>query len=320
MSNSKVVLILVVALGLGFLGGFLGGEFTGGDSEVSDLSDRVDAINDRLNTLDSRMNELPSDFASYATVDEVSALRDSIENLEGQVSSGNGSEVTSGELTDLENSLGNLETRVDQIESTGSSSGDSGLKVGYVNATEAFTVFTDAVSEERERAQAKEEELVSLREQAVQGEISESEYQRRGDILQAEQLKAQLDIDMAMVEKMISAPGFQSVSGQLEELSGQVQPAMEELNTVLSNMKEGAAAPEEVSNTLSQINNIYQQLDNQLNSLIESKIFQVANRRGNEEGYDLVLRQENVVLYGNRDSVNNMTETAKSALREELNA
>ena len=320
MSNSKIVLVLIVALGLGFLGGFLGGQFTGGSSDTGDLNERVDAVSDRLNGIETQLNQMPDDFSSYASVDEVNALRSSLQELEQGTSGGTGTGVSGEELTSLENELSQLETRVSELSQGTDSGGVSTLKVGYVNATEAFTVFTDAVSEEREGAQAKDEELRSLREQAIQGEISESEYRQQADILQAEKLKAQLEIDMAMIEKMMSAPGFESVAGQLENLSSQVQPIMEELNSTLENMRQGSAAPEEVNNTLSQINNQYQQLDDLLTRLIESKIFQIANVRANEAGYDLVLRQENVVLYGNQNSVDNLTEMTMTALQEELSA
>ena len=320
MSNSKLVLVLVVALGLGFLGGFLGGQFTGGSSDTGDLNERVDAVSDRLNSIETQLDQMPDDFSSYASVDEVSALRSSIQELEEGTSGGTVSGVSEEELTNLESNLADLESRVSEL-SQGTGTGETtALKVGYVNATEAFTVFTDAVSEERESAQAKDEELRSLREQAIQGEISESEYRQQADILQAEKLKAQLEIDLAMVEKMRSAPGFESVAGQLEDLSSQVQPIMEELNITLDNMRQGSAAPEEVSNTLSQINSQYQQLDDLLTRLIESKIFQIANVRANEAGYDLVLRQENVVLYGNQNSVDNLTGMTMTALQEELSA
>ncbi len=321
MSNSKLVLVLVVALGLGFLGGFLGGQFTGGSSDTGDLNERVDAVSDRLNSIETQLDQMPDDFSSYASVDEVSALRSSIQELEEGTSGGTVSGVSEEELTNLESNLADLESRVSELsQGTGTGGGASTLKVGYVNATEAFTVFTDAVSEERESAQAKDEELRSLREQAIQGEISESEYRQQADILQAEKLKAQLEIDLAMVEKMRSAPGFESVAGRLEDLSSQVQPIMEELNITLDNMRQGSAAPEEVSNTLSQINSQYQQLDDLLTRLIESKIFQIANVRANEAGYDLVLRQENVVLYGNQNSVDNLTGMTMTALQEELSA
>jgi len=320
MSNSKMALVLIVALGLGFLGGFLGGQLTGGSSDTGDLNERVDAVSDRLNGIETQLNQMPDDFSSYASVDEVNALRNSLQDLEEGTSGATGTGVSEEELSNLENGLSQLETRVSELSQGADAGGGSNLKVGYVNATEAFTVFTDAVSEERESAQAKDEELRSLREQAIQGEITESEYRQQADILQAEKLKAQLEIDLAMVEKMRSAPGFESVAGQLENLSSQVQPIMEELNSTLENMKQGSAAPEEVSNTLSQINSQYQQLDDLLTRLIESKIFQIANVRANEAGYDLVLRQENVVLYGNQNSVENLTEMTMTALQEELSA
>ncbi|MCF7876557.1 hypothetical protein K9M06_05825 [Candidatus Bipolaricaulota bacterium] len=211
-----------------------------------------------------------------------------------------------------------LNSKISEFSPDDKRAGVSALKVGYVNATEAFTVFTDAVKEERQSAQAKDEELRSIREKAIQGEISKSEYQKQADILQAEKLKAQLEIDMAMVEKMRSAPGFESVSDQLKKLSNQVQPIMDELNSTLKNMRQGSAVPKEVNNTLSQINSQYQQLDDLLTKLIESKIFQIANVRASEAGYDLVLRQENVVLYGNQETVDNLTGMTKKALQEEL--
>ncbi|MBS3787215.1 hypothetical protein KGY79_03330 [Candidatus Bipolaricaulota bacterium] len=192
------------------------------------------------------------------------------------------------------------------------------LRIGYVNAKEAFTVFTKAVEEERKSAKKKSEKLVSLREDVLKGEISEGEYKRKRDVLQAERLKAQLEIDIAMLDRMIQAGGFQSVSDRLFELKEQVKPIMNKLEAVLNNIREGTAVPEEVSQTLSQIHSQYERLDNILTSLIESKIFQITNLRADEEGYDLVLRQENVVLYRNSDRIDDLTEMTKEALRKEI--
>ncbi len=234
--------------------------------------------------------------------------------------SGNGEEPEKEKLTELEKKLETFQARLSEMEGTGATGAGSALRVGYVNATEAFNVFTNAVKEERESAQAKNEELIKLREKAIQGNISESEFKKRSDILQAEKLKAQLQIDLAMVEAMIVAKGFQSVSERLIKLKGQVEPIINQLNNVLSNMKEGSAIPEEVSQTLSQINSQYKQLDELLTKLIETKIFQVANVQARKEGYDLVLRQENVVLYGNQNTVKDLTEITKEALREEMSS
>jgi len=192
------------------------------------------------------------------------------------------------------------------------------LKIGFVNAQEAFTVFTNAVEEERERAKEKNEELVGLREKVLKGEISESKYKRERDILQAEKLKAQLEIDVAMLDKMLQSEGFQSISDRLFNLKDQVTPITNELDKVLDEIRQGTAVPEEVSQKLSQIHSQYEQLDDLLTRLIESKIFQITNQRAQEEGYDIVLRQENVVLYRNSDRVDDLTEMTKQALREEI--
>ncbi|MEF8836328.1 MAG: hypothetical protein V5A87_00495 [Candidatus Bipolaricaulota bacterium] len=235
--------------------------------------------------------------------------------------------INSGEISQALDSLlgvrSILDSKIKELSKAAGTETDLGLsgpgvKIGYVNAKEAFTVFTQAVEEERKSAKEKSEELISLREEVLKGEISESDYKRQRDVLQAERLKAQLEIDIAMLDKMLQAEGFESVSGRLFDIKEQVGPIVDELEKVLEDIREGTAVPEEVSQTLSQIRRQYDQLDNLLTSLIEKKIFQITNLRAEEEGYDLVLRQENVVLYRNSDKIDDLTEMTKKALREEI--
>ncbi|MBS3735634.1 hypothetical protein KGY72_00495 [Candidatus Bipolaricaulota bacterium] len=235
--------------------------------------------------------------------------------------------INSGEISQALDSLlgvrSILDSKIKELSKAAGTETDLGpsgsrVKIGYVNAKEAFTVFTQAVEEERKSAKEKSEELISLREEVLKGEISESDYKRQRDVLQAERLKAQLEIDIAMLDKMLQAEGFESVSGRLFDIKEQVGPIVDELEKVLEDIREGTAVPEEVSQTLSQIRRQYDQLDNLLTSLIEKKIFQITNLRAEEEGYDLVLRQENVVLYRNSDKIDDLTEMTKKALREEI--
>lgn len=235
--------------------------------------------------------------------------------------------VNSGEISQALDSLlgvrSILDSNIRELSDVAGTESDlefsgSGLRIGFVNLKEAFTVFTKAVEEERKDAKEKSEELISLREHVLKGEISESEYKKKRDVLQAEKLKAQLEIDIAMLDKMLKAGGFESVSDRLFELKEQVKPIMGELEEILNNVREGTAVPEDVSQTLSQVHSQYEQLDDILTNLIESKIFQITNLRADEEGYDLVLRRENVVLYRNSDTIDNLTEMTKEALREEL--
>lgn len=316
MSNSKLVLTLVLAIVLGFGGGYLA-QMVGGDSDVSDLSNKVDAVGDEVSDLQTRVDRMPDDFASFASVDEVSELKTSFDELEQKVEQ-DGVGVSGEDVADLQNKVKDLESQVSELENTGAQEGGEGLRVGYVNAADAFNVFTEAVSEERERAEKKNEELTQLREEAIQGEVTEEEFQREGDILQAEKLKAQLAIDLAMVEKMIDAPGFESISDRLQQLKGQVDPIMSELDGVLESMRDGSAAPEEVSQSLQQINSHYQQLDDLLTQLIETKIFQITNEEADSQGYDLVFRQENVILYRNSEKIDDLTDATKDVLRSDI--
>ena len=318
MSNTKLVVTLVLALALGFGGGYLA-QMVGGGSDVSDLSDKVDVINDELNSLRDRVRMMPDDFASFASVDEVSTLKSSLDQLRQEVEN-TGVGVASADVSDLQNRVQSLESQVSELETAGTTETGSEIKVGYVNATEAFNVFTEAVQEERARAQEKNEELVQLREQAIQGEISEEEFNKQSDILQAEKLKAQLAIDMAMVNKMINARGFEEIRSDLENLKTQVEPIVTEINNVLDNMESDSVSPQEVTQTLSRINSQYQQLDNLLTRLIETKIFQITNREADDQGYDVVFRQENVILYRNSDRIDDLTEDTKDVLRSEISS
>ena len=315
MSNAKFALILVLALVLGFGGGYLA-QMVGGGSDVSDLSDKVDVISEEISSLRTKVNRMPDDFASFASVDEVSALKSSLDQLKQQVDE-TGVGVSGEDVSELQDKVQGLESQVNELEAT-ETSGSTGLEIGYVNAQEAFTVFTDAVREEREKVQQKTEEIREL--QSNPDQASESEYRK----LQAEQLRAQLQIDLAMISKMKSAKGFQEISDQLTNFEEQVQPIVDELDKVLESLEGGSAIPEEVARTLSQVNSMYQQVDSQITSLIESKIFQIANVQAVEEGYDLVFRQENVMLYPNQrntnDKIDDLTNMMKEVLKDELSA
>ncbi|MCF7876512.1 hypothetical protein K9M06_05600 [Candidatus Bipolaricaulota bacterium] len=315
MSNTKLIITVILSLALGFAGGYIG-QMIGGGSD-SDLSDRVDAVSSKVNDLESQVSKMPSDFSSFATVGAVDELKTSIGDLQDKVQESG--ETANTDLSGLRKQVQDLESQVKNIDVPESSGGGTDLKVGYVNATNAFNVFTNAVKEERESAQAKQQELVNLREKAIQGEISEEEFQKQSDILQAEQLKAQLEIDLAMVEKMMNSKGFESIA-DLKQLKQQVEPIITELNNTLSNMRQGSATPEEVSQTLSQINSQYQQLDDLLTRVIETKIFQITNVQAQDKGYDLVFRQENVILYRNGDRIDDLTDATKEALRNELSS
>lgn len=219
----------------------------------------------------------------------------------------------------LEEQVSNLQSEVNAIKSGEGDGSEDQLKIGYVSVTEAFKVFTDAVQKERDKVTKLKDQLLDLRTRALQGEINEEEYKQQNDILQAERLRAQFEIELAMIEEMMNAGGFTSLTEKLRELRDQVRPTVDQLEKMLLNMRENSAIPEEVSQILTQANSQYEQLDSLLSNLIQSKIVQVTNERAKQLGYDLVLREQNVVLASNRESIDNLTESTKEALRQQLN-
>lgn len=309
MSTTKVVTTLVIALILGFAGGFVAQFFVGNTSD-SDLSSQINAVKEKVADLESNMS-------SFVSTGELQKVKSTIDNLKQNTDQ---SETQSSQVNwdQIKFQLDDLANRVQTLETKGTSSAPSNLKVGYVNATEAFTVFTGAVKEERDRVSELQQKLLDLRNKAIQGEITESEYKEQSDILQAKRLKAQLQIDLAMVDKMIESKGFSTIADKLKELRNQAQPIVDELDKTLTRMEEKSASPEEVQGILSQINNQYSQMDDLLTRLIESKMFQVTTQLAKNRGYDMVFREKNVLLSSNEEAVDNLTDATKQILRQEI--
>jgi len=309
LSTTKVVTTLVIALILGFAGGFVAQFFVGNTSD-SDLSSQINAVKEKVADLESNMS-------SFVSTGELQKVKSTIDNLKQNTDQ---SETQSSQVNwdQIKFQLDDLANRVQTLETKGTSSAPSNLKVGYVNATEAFTVFTGAVKEERDRVSELQQKLLDLRNKAIQGEITESEYKEQSDILQAKRLKAQLQIDLAMVDKMIESKGFSTIADKLKELRNQAQPIVDELDKTLTRMEEKSASPEEVQGILSQINNQYSQMDDLLTRLIESKMFQVTTQLAKNRGYDMVFREKNVLLSSNEEAVDNLTDATKQILRQEI--
>lgn len=309
MSTTKVVTTLIIALILGFAGGFVAQFFTG-TTNNSDLSSQVNAVKEKV-------ADLESDMSSFVRAEELQKVKSMIDNLKQSTGQ---AETESSQVNwdQVKFQLEDLASRVQTLESEGTGSTPSNLKVGYVSASEAFTVFTDAVKEERDKVKRLQEELVNLRSQAIKGKITETEYKKQGDILQAKRLKAQMEIDLAMIDEMIKSKGFSSIADQLKTIRGQAQPIVNELDKTLTDMESNTSIPEEVDTVLSQTNNQYQQLDELMTNLIETKIFQVANRVSEDMRYDIVFRKNNVLLFGNTAKVDDLTDPTQKALKEEI--
>jgi len=192
------------------------------------------------------------------------------------------------------------------------------LSIAYINAEDAFTVFTNAVKDLRQKAFDKQEEIIALQRQYMESTISKEEYEDTYNQLQVELLQAQINISMGTIDKLIISSGFSDVRGDLEQLREQAQPIVDEIKSLASSVRVGIIDPEEFNSRYTQARNAFTQLDELLTNLATSRIVAGANKVALANGYDLVLRAKNVIIYRNTARLTDITDMVKRELTESL--
>ena len=205
-----------------------------------------------------------------------------------------------------------LRARIDSLSAQQQAQSD--LKIAYVNAEDAFTVFTDAVASYRQRANDKAGEIVELQQEFLQSTISRDDYEQRLMQLRAELLDAQFATDMGMIDQMLAADGFSDIRTDLTALKEEAQPVVEEMNNLLATAQTGVISTSEFDSRYAQLEAAYAQLDQLLVSAASSKIITAARDISIEEGYDLVLRAKNVIVYRNPAVMIDITDLVKAEL------
>ena len=209
-----------------------------------------------------------------------------------------------------DNSVKALENRVALLETKSGSP----LRIAYINAEETFSVFTDAVADLREKAMDKQKELLELQQQYLASTVSKEEYDSRLIELEVELLQAQLNIDIGTIDRMIAAPGFTDIRTNLERLREEAQPVIDMMRNLVSTVRVGVVDSQEVENRYSQVKNAFTQLDQLLTQAATAKIVQAAEKVAKENGYDLVLRTANVIVYRNTEKLISITDLVKHEL------
>ncbi len=190
------------------------------------------------------------------------------------------------------------------------------LKIAYLNAEEAFTVFTDAVRELRQRAEDKHREILQLQQQAMAHTISEEEFRNRHKQLQVELLQAQLNINIGTIDKMIASAGFSDMHADLRRLKEEAQPVVDEMKNLVATVRVGVLDPQDFQERFTRVNNAFTQLDHLLTQAATAKIVQMTTMVALENGYDLVLRTRNVIIYRSPVRVIDITDLVKHELRQ----
>ncbi|MCK4394875.1 hypothetical protein KAX17_18405 [Candidatus Bipolaricaulota bacterium] len=188
------------------------------------------------------------------------------------------------------------------------------LKIAYINAEAAFTVFTDAVRDLRQEAIDKQMEIAKLQQDFMAGTISKDEYQNTNNRLQVELLQAQLNINIGTIDKMIASPGFSDMRSDLQRLRDEAQPVIDEMKNLVVVVRVGVVDTQEFENRYTQVKNAFTQLDQLLTKAATTKIVQAAEKVALENGYDLVLRVKNVIIYRNAAKLIDITDLVKHEL------
>ncbi|MFP4589483.1 MAG: hypothetical protein ACOCZX_04505 [Candidatus Bipolaricaulota bacterium] len=193
-------------------------------------------------------------------------------------------------------------------------------RIGYVNRQEAFSVFPQEVEEERREIIKLEKEMEDLTTQAREGKISESDHNRQRDLLRAQHLRARTEVDLAILETMIQARGFSENAERLEGLKSQVLPMRDAIDNLISEIKDYAVSPQQVSETLSKVENEqFRRLDDILIDLAQNKITQLTQQLAEEKDYDLVIERQNVITYRKEaGQIDDLTEEVKERIKQAL--
>ena len=301
--TASIILTIVLSLVLGFAGGYLAQQINQEESEdLSGLKNRVSSLQASLTDVQNKVNNIDTGGGGESA--DLSSLENSLSTVRSQIS--------------------DLEGRVEQVSGqiSGQSQETSGtkLEIGYMNAQRAFQVFTDAVGGEREEVKNIQSDIQDLIKQFSADEIDREDFRLRYDTLRAKRLQAQLQVDLAMINKMQEARGFTDIRQDLQNVKQQINPLQNNIDTLVDDLEMGFIDPEKAEGNLGQLDSQFQQLDQMMTGIIESKMSQVAYGLAGEEDYDLVFRQENVLLYRNSESVDDLTEQVMDQLREELKA
>jgi len=220
-----------------------------------------------------------------------------------------GGGVESSELRELERKIESLQQQTVSSPT---------VRIAYLQAEDAFSVFLNAVSNLRQRALDKQTEILQLQQEFAASTISKDDYQQRLNELQAELLDAQLAINIGTIDKMIASEKFADIRSDLERLREEAQPIVDEMKNLVSTAKVGIIDPVEFETRFNRVKSAFEQLDQLLTTAASKKLVEAAQKIATEYGYDLVLRSKNVIVYRNPAKMTDITDLVKAEIAKYL--
>ena len=194
--------------------------------------------------------------------------------------------------------------------------GSESFRIASVNAEEAFTVFLQAVQEQRDKAAEKEREGQLLQQQYMNGLMSKDEFEDRYSQLLVEKLEANLNISVAALNKMISSDHFEDMRAYLEQLKAAADPLIKNVGELVAAVQIGALDRQELQERYLAAGTEYTKFEQLLSESAKNKIDQAAGEVAKAEGYDLVLRSREVIAYVDSGKITDITDLVKEKLAE----
>ncbi len=224
------------------------------------------------------------------------------------------------DTTGLAKDLGALQARVQSLEgkiaSLPASPTGSSLKIGVVDAESLFTrVFLPQVATERNALQAKAQAIQDLQTKYAQGQVKADTYQQQYARLAAEYLQAQVQVNMSMLDKMIASPGFANLRADLQNLKDQAKPLADQVQNLVKQAQVTILDYNAFSNQLQQLQTAFQQVDQLLTQVAAVKILEISQQVAQEQGYDIVLRTKDVVMYQRAPAISDLTPEVEKRLQ-----
>ncbi|HEU68005.1 MAG TPA: hypothetical protein ENN53_02100 [Candidatus Acetothermia bacterium] len=189
------------------------------------------------------------------------------------------------------------------------------VRIAVVDAETLFTrVFLPQVQAERAAMEAKAREIQSLQADYAAGRIGLAAYQQRYLRLQAELIRASLNVNLAMLDKMIASPGFLNMRADLVSLRSEARPLESEAEALIKEAQTTIRDPSGFSDRLHQLQTAFQQLDQLLTQVAAAKIVELAQQVAREQGFDIVLRTKEVVIYSREAVVSDLSPDVEALL------
>jgi len=192
------------------------------------------------------------------------------------------------------------------------------VRIAFLDAEGAFVVFTDAVSDARQRASAKSEEYAALAGRLQAGTITQADYELDLMELKAEFLQAQYGVFTAMIDMMIASEAFADGRSELANLKQQAVPYIDATADLVSSASLGVLATAEFDARYSALETAYKQFDQLLVTAATVKVVGAAKEVALERGYGVVLNRKNVHVYSNPALVVDITDLVKARLAASL--